>query len=340
MSRLTTHKLRLSYLPSRVHTIRLSLLFASALVIAAAALPAPAYAGSSLDDQEASGRDQEHTSNREQRIVVPVDSHLLEEFDIRLAVAGPGRIVRTVTLPAEVRANRDRVAHITPRFDGIVRSVRKNIGDRVEAGQVLAVIESSASLAPYSLKTEIAGVVIAKHVTRGEPVTRASEAFVIADLDQVWIDISAYQKDLADLRVGQQALISAGHGREEADGQISYISPIVDEATRTVTARVVLGNSQRIWRPGMFATARVLVEDAEVPVAIPRTAIEVIDNRPVVFVERADGFEPRPIEVGRKDASHVEVVSGLSSGERFVAQGGFTLKAELARENLSGGHNH
>jgi len=135
-------------------------------------------------------------------------------------------------------------------------------------------------------------------------------------------------------------LVSAGHGREEAEGPISYISPVVDEETRTATARVVLPNSNHVWRPGMFVTARVLVEDTEVPVAVPRTALEVVEGETVVFVETDEGFAPRPIRRGRADYVRVEVLSGLRSGERYVAQGGFTLKAELAREELSGGHNH
>lgn len=297
---------------------------------------AKATAGGEAHDEH---EDHEEAENHGSE-AVSIGADVLKEFEIRLAVAGPGRIASSVALPAEVRANGDRLAHITPRFAGIVKSVKKTIGDRVEPGEVLAVIEGSDSLAPYSLKTEIAGVVIAKHITRGEPVTRESQAFVIADLDNVWIDISAYQKDFADLRIGQQVLVSAGHGREEAEGPISYISPIVDEETRTATARVVLPNPDRVWRPGMFVTARVLIKDTKVSVAVPRTAVEMVEGQMVVFVETDEGFALRPIKTGHENALHVEVVSGLRPGERYVAQGGFTLKAELAREELSGGHSH
>ncbi len=291
-------------------------------------------------DGEAVGADAGNEYEDHGSDAVTVGADVREEFGITLEVASSARITRTVTLPAEVRPNEDRLAHITPRFAGIVKEVKKKVGDRAEPGEILALIESSGSLAPYPLKTEIAGVVIAKHITRGEPVTRESEAFVIADLDDVWIDISAYQKDFTELQIGQKVVVSAGHGRDQAEGQISYISPIVDEETRTATARVVLANPNRVWRPGMFVTARVLVEDATVPVAVPRTAIETVEGRAVVFVETEVGFEPRPIETDRRDDLRVEIVSGLRPGDRFVATGGFTLKAELAREELSGGHSH
>jgi len=274
----------------------------------------------------------EHAEER-----VRLSSEVLDEFGIEVNAAASGTIVRRVALPAEVRPNQDRLAHIAPRFPGIVSEVRKRIGDAVRPGEVLAVIESSESLAPYSLKSEIGGVIIAKHITRGEPVTRESLVFVVADLSSVWVDISVYQKDLRLLRLGQSVLVSAGHDLEEALGEISYISPVVDEDTRTATARVVLPNPNGVWRPGMFVTARVEVARDKVAVVVPTTAVEIIDDRRVIFVASADGFEPRRVELGRSSGSQVEVVSGLAPGERFVSSGGFTLKAELARDELSGG---
>ena len=324
----------------RPHHLLLTVLLGLATACPASAEEHHAHHGHGDHDEDNGGADphKRHVELGSDAVMIGAD--VREEFGIHLAIAGPGRITRTVTLPAEVRANEDRLAHITPRFAGIVKEAKKKVGDRAEPGEILALIESSGSLAPYPLKTEIAGVVIAKHITRGEPVTRESEAFVIADLDDVWIDISAYQKDFTELQIGQRVVVSAGHGRDQAEGRISYISPIVDEETRTATARVVLANPNRVWRPGMFVTARVLVEDATVPVAVPRTAIETIEGRAVVFVETEVGFEPRPIETDRQDDLRVEIVSGLRPGDRFVAKGGFTLKAELAREELSGGHSH
>ncbi len=271
--------------------------------------------------------------------IARLDPATLEEFGVELAVAGPGSIEKSISLPAEVRPNEDRLAHIAPRFPGIARDVRARIGDRVKAGQVLAVIESEA-LAPFDLKTQLDGVVIAKHITRGEPVSREQAAFVVADLRDVWIDISVYQKDLALLRVGQPVVVSAGHELEEATGEIFYLAPVVDEATRTATARVVLPNPEGVWRPGLFVTARVEVAREEVPLAVPRSALEVLDDRTVVFVQEEDGFEPRAVQLGRRGDRHVEVVSGLAAGARYVARGGFTLKAELQRGEFAGGHAH
>jgi cobalt-zinc-cadmium efflux system membrane fusion protein len=270
---------------------------------------------------------------------VRLDPETQKEFGIEIATAGPGWIEKSTSLPAEVRPNQDRLAHIAPRFPGIAREVRAQIGDTVKAGQELAVIESEA-LAPYPLKTLIDGLVIEKHITRGEPVSREQACFVVADLRDVWIDISVYQKDLPRLRLGQPVVVSAGHGLEEAEGKISYIAPVVDEETRTATARVVLPNPEGIWRPGLFVTARVEVERHEVPIAVPKTALEILDGRTTVFVENEAGFEPRAVNVGLGGDRHAEIRAGLAAGERYVARGAFTLKAELQRGELAGGHEH
>jgi cobalt-zinc-cadmium efflux system membrane fusion protein len=262
------------------------------------------------------------------------------EFSVIVASAGAGRISTYVVLPGEVRANADRVAHLVPRYAGIVKEVRKQIGDTVATGDVLAVIESSESLTSYELKTMLAGTIISKHITRGEAVTRDTQAFVIADLSTIWIELSVYQRDLARVAVGQAVLISTGHHLPDVASEVTYVSPVVDEHTRTALARVVMDNSNGSWRPGMFVTGRVVVEEADVPIAIPLTALQTTEGRTVVFVQDDDGFEPRRLKLGRSSATHAEVLSGLTAGERYVASGGFILKAELERAELGDGHAH
>jgi cobalt-zinc-cadmium efflux system membrane fusion protein len=265
----------------------------------------------------------------------------LSEFGIETAVAGPDTVETYVTLPGEVRANADRLAHIVPRFSGIVTEVRVQVGDRVEKGQTLAVVESDESLAPFEVKTLIGGTVIEKHITLGEAVDREGDTFLIADLSTVWVDLTVYQRDLDRIRTGQEARIFVGHEAQPDHGVIGYVTPIVDETTRTATARVVLPNPDGRWRPGMFVRGRVLVDRAAAAVAVPRTALQMLDGRTVVFVRTDEGFLPRTVSVGREGEVDVEIVRGLAAGERYVRRGGFTIKAELGRESLGhAGHAH
>lgn len=258
-------------------------------------------------------------------------------YGITSAPVGPGDLDLGVDLPAEVRPDGDRLAHIVPRFPGIVKEVRKNVGDRVRSGDVLATIESSESLAPYPLVTLIDGVVIEKHLTRGEAIDREKQAYVIADLSRVWVDASVFQRDLDAVRVGQAVRVSAGPEGPAALGTISYLTPVVDVPTRTATARVVLPNPDGAWRPGIFATVRAL-QPVPVPLAIPRDAVQTVDGQTVAFVEGDHGFTIRHVVLGRAGDTLVEVLDGLAPGEAIAVTNTFLLKAEAGKGSAEHAH--
>ena len=200
---------------------------------------------------------------------------------------------------------------------------------------------TGSSLTRFEMTAPFDGTVIEKHIALGEALEANAEAFTLADLSTVWIDVSVYQKHLLAVRQGQEVVISAGAGMPDATGTIAYIGPIVGEQTRTAMARVVLPNSDRLWRPGLFVTVGVAVEQLTVPVVVPNTAIQIVNGETVVFVEEAGVFKPVHVQVGRADSVRAEMVSGLDSGLSYVAKGGFHLKAELGKESFAeGGHGH
>lgn len=302
-------------------------------------LPAPApLLGQPDDDHAGHDHEKEHEEGHEE--AVQLNSAELQEFGIVVSEAGPATIQLCLDLPGEIQVNDNQLAHIVPRFSGIVTDVRVRIGDRVGAGQVLAMIESDESLSPYEMKTLISGTIIDKHITLGEAVSREHAAFVVADLSSVWVDITVYQRDLSRVATGQTVFISGGHGLPDVTGEISYVAPIVREKTRTAIARATLSNPDGIWRPGTFITARIIVDRFEVPVAVPGTALQMMEGQNVVFVETEEGFHPRPVTPGRAGRDNIEIIAGLARGERYVSQGGFTLKAEMGKESFGGGHAH
>ncbi len=289
------------------------------------------------DHEEGSGDAEEGEHAEEAPEAVQLSAEQRAAAGIEVAAAGPAAIDSGTELLGEVHPNGDRLAHITPRFPGIVREVRKSAGELVKAGDVLAVIESSDSLAPYTLQTAIDGVVLAKHLTRGEAVDREKQAFVVADLSSVWVDLSVYQKDLGRIAMGQRVRIHAVNEGPDAEGTISYLTPAVDQVTRTATARVVLDNPERKFLPGMFVTAHTL-DAAEAAVVVPRDAIQSFEGRTVVFVDTAAGFAPHPVTLGREGETRAEVLTGLAAGERIAIANTFLLKAELAKSEAE--HEH
>ncbi|MGB2804567.1 MAG: efflux RND transporter periplasmic adaptor subunit [Candidatus Zixiibacteriota bacterium] len=281
----------------------------------------------------------EHDHDEHQDVVHLSDAEM-EEFGIEVDVAGPGKLHIEIVVPGEVAVNYDKLAHIAPRFPGVVTEVGKHIGDYVRRGEVLAVIESNEGLVPYEVKSFINGTVLEKHMTLGEVHSEDVAAFVIADLDTVWINLGIYQMHLPKVAVGQKVIISAGQGVPDAKGVVSYISPSVDEHTRTARARVVLPNRGGQWRPGLFVGGTITVEETEVAVLVPKSALQTMDGQTVVFVDEHEDFRAQPVEIGRTNDTSAEVLSGLMPGQKYVSKGGFVLKAELLKGAFGDEHGH
>lgn len=165
--------------------------------------------------------------------------------------------------------------------------------------------------------------------------------FSIADLSTVWVDLTVYQKDLARVRRGQRVTIHVGHGIPQTSGKIVWVSPLVDESTRTGTARIVLNNPKGRLRPGLFITGRVQISQAEARLVVPHTAIIGLKGHQVVFVETREGFVPRRVKIGRRDDKQAEILEGVRPGERYAHGNILALKAELERGVLEhAGHSH
>jgi multidrug efflux pump subunit AcrA (membrane-fusion protein) len=205
-----------------------------------------------------------------------------------------------------------------------------------------ATVSGDERLAWYALRAPFDGTVIQKHITLGERFDGEANPFTIADLSSVWVDVNLYQRDLAHVRAGQKVTISGGPDIPQSEGAIAFVAPTIAENTRTVLSRVVLPNPDGRWRPGLYVTARIAAAEQGVSVLVPKDAIQTLDDEPVVFVPTNDGFEPRPVSVGHSNASHAEIVSGLSPGDRYVTAGAFALKAEIITSGLDShaGHGH
>jgi membrane fusion protein, heavy metal efflux system len=462
------------------------------------------------DENHESGKHEDHdehgSGEEHEEKMVSISPEEMAEFQIKTGVAGPGKLETYINLPGEIAVNATRLAHIVPRVSGVVREVRKNIGDMVRAGQIMAVLESSElaeaktvyfqrkkqleisttdlsraqtvhdntltllgflkssleleaildktqglnmgknkrllisaytnfrltqvtyereknlyekkissqsdyllaesnykkaqaryaaiydevsfdikrqllersraadiaktallaaernlhvlgtsekeirnlkdgksqdfKVAQVEILAPITGKVIEKHITLGEMLRKDAKVFVLADLSSVYVNLSVYQKDMPLIRKGLNVIISTDKDVTKAMGKISYVRSIVGEQTRTALARVVLPNPKGLWRPGMFITGRVTAGEVSVPLAVPKTALEQIEGQTVIFIKTNEGFHPQPVTTGRASKTHVEIISGIKPGQQYVTQGGFTLKAQLAKGGFNAGHSH
>jgi len=289
----------------------------------------------SIQEHESHSGHGDHEDHKEN-----ITEKVLFEFGAEVDIASSGILNKTIELPGEIQLDPDRLVHITPRFGGLVKEVYKQIGDKVNEGDLLAIIESNESLTVYELKSSINGIIIDMHFTKGETAQNSDNFFAIANLSKVWLNLSVYQKYLTQLKIGQTVNVLIKKDFPSISGEISYISPTIDEHTRTAIARVVLSNSYGWLRPGQFITGFVTISQSSCSIMIPKTAIETIKGLDVVFTKNEHGYEPINIKIGQQNSEFVEILSGLKIGQQYVKKGGFILKAQMAKSSFGGGHNH
>jgi len=273
----------------------------------------------------------EKTENEQHSEGITLSDAKVAAAGIELATASSAVLRDSLLLNGMVQPDQESLVQVTPRFPGIVREVRKRIGDRVQKGDVLAIVESNQSLTPYELKASLAGTVIDRQTTLGEYVSEQKPAFVIADLSTVWIDLSVYRRDLGRVHVGDQMFIDPADGGTPVEARVAYLSPVGSSETQSALARAIVANPDQRLRPGLFVTARLTLSERKVAVAVKTSALQTIENRPVVFVRDGDRFEARDVEIGERDPQFVEITFGVLEGDVYAARNSFILKSEMGK---------
>jgi cobalt-zinc-cadmium efflux system membrane fusion protein len=138
------------------------------------------------------------------------------------------------------------------------------------------------------------------------------------------------------VRRGQEALITVeSYPGETFSGRITYISDVLDPASRTAKVRAEVPNRDGRLKLQMFVSMQVPTGDTRPTIVIPSTAIQEIDEQPVVFVQTGDDtFEKRVVKVGAAQREMVPVMEGIKAGERVVTTGAFMLKSKLKASSI------
>ena len=255
----------------------------------------------------------------------------LTKYGVSFEDTATGKLAVELKVPGEVKLDGDKLAHMVPRFPGVVRQVLKNLGDVVKKGETLAIFENNANLSVFEMKAQLDGVIIEKNVALGEVIGSSDEAFVVADLSQVWVDLFIYPADLPRAKSGQRVRIIDQTSGKEAEGTLAYVAPTISDHTRTALARVVLPNPDMAWRPGTFVTGAIIIDESDVPVAVDNQSIQDVSGVPTIFVKKDKTFVATPVRIGRRDDKHAEVIEGVTVGARIATSGSFLLKSELTK---------
>ncbi len=204
-------------------------------------------------------------------------------------------------------------------------------------GEIEALERRGSPLRNVPIVSPRSGVVLHRGVTRGAAVDPSTELFVIADLSTVWVLAEVPESRMSEVAVGSAATLElASSGVEAREATVAFVYPTLTESTRTLRVRFVIENPEGEIRPGAFGTA-VFHLAPRTALVVPRDAIVDHGTSQYVFVATGGGrFEPREVSLGARFDERVEVLDGVTEGERVVSSGVFLLDSE-SRLRASGG---
>ncbi len=181
------------------------------------------------------------------------------------------------------------------------------------------------------LKSPVDGVVLEKTAIQGMRFMPGEALYRIADLSMLWLIVEVFEQDLSLVRPGQDAQITVNaFPGEEFHGKVAFIYPTLNAQTRTAQVRIELPNPQGRLRLAMYASVLLAAGSGRAPVlTVPASAVLQSGVRQVVLVELGEGrYQPREVRIGRRGDEQVQVLEGLSDGERVVTSANFLIDAE------------
>jgi membrane fusion protein, copper/silver efflux system len=185
-----------------------------------------------------------------------------------------------------------------------------------------------------------AGVVVAKQAFEGQFIDPAIELYTISDLSRVWVFADIYDADVANVRIGSSAKLTIEGRAEPITAKVEFLSPTIDERTRTRKARFALSNVNDVLLPGAFVTVELDLA-LERGIAVPESAVIRTGERAIVFVVHGTHAEPREVKLGSRVGDHFRVIEGLAVGEHVATGAQFLLDSESrlrATGGAGGGH--
>ena len=249
-----------------------------------------------------------------------------------------GQPLFAVASPDLYQPQQDFLLAVTNKFKNY-KSVKAQYTNAVRTLKLLgfqdsqiAEIETNRHLLKlFTVVAPISGFVIEKNAVAGQMVDAGIKLYRLADLGIVWVLAQIYEQDLPFVQLGQEVVVKvASMPDREFRGRVTFVYPTVDEKTRTAKVRLEFENPGYYLKPGMFVTAQIQAELEPSVVLVPDSVVLRSGAKNTVFVALDGGkFEARDVMLGLEaQDGFIQVLGGLSAGERVVTSGQFLLDSE------------
>lgn len=234
------------------------------------------------------------------------------------------------TANAQLRKDKANLDALSIKRSSLINVYRQRLA--VYGGTIDNVIKTKQIYPYITIKATKNGVLLERKVNPGEIVEQNRELFNLADLKTIWLVGYAFEKDSPYLHLGEAVTGTIEESTETINGVLSYVSPILDNTTKTLEVRADIPNKNFKIKPNMYAEMYVNTGIAHV-LAIPTDAVEKFGDYNFAYIKIAPHtYEERKVETGKKNDQYTEVLSGIKAGEKVVTRGSFELLGESIKK--------
>lgn len=231
---------------------------------------------------------------------------------------------------AQLRKDKANLDALSIKRSSLINVYRQRLA--VYGGTIDNVIKTKQIYPYITIKATKNGVLLERKVNPGEIVEQNRELFNLADLKTIWLVGYAFEKDSPYLHLGEAVTGTIEESTETINGVLSYVSPILDNTTKTLEVRADIPNKNFKIKPNMYAEMYVNTGIAHI-LAIPTDAVEKFGDYNFAYVKIAPHtYEERKVETGKKNDQYTEVLSGIKAGEEVVTRGSFELLGESIKK--------
>lgn len=197
----------------------------------------------------------------------------------------------------------------------------------------------------FLIKAPISGVISKKDIVVGENVQLADQLFVIENLKDLWLEFNLPNTSNIHLQVGQILNFKTNGSDQNYQAKVQTLNPEADLQTGRLQVRAKVTTQADVLRPNVLVNVFVTDAQAKTALRVQKKALQQVEGKPVVFVIESEEkglvhLKAQPIEVGvsSQDGQWLEVISGLTEGQKYIADGSFLLKSELEKDEAGHGH--
>ena len=197
----------------------------------------------------------------------------------------------------------------------------------------------------FLIKAPISGVISKKDIVVGENVQLADQLFVIENLKDLWLEFNLPNTSNIQLQVGQILNFKTNGSDQNYQAKVQTLNPQADLQTGRLQVRAKVTTQADVLRPNVLVNVFVTDAQAKTALRVQKKALQQVEGKPVVFVIESEEkglvhLKAQPIEVGvsSQDGQWLEVISGLTEGQKYIADGSFLLKSELEKDEAGHGH--